>query len=90
MVLVTTGLLESLCVGSRSQNVLCTNFASCTRSSKLKETDTRSTEEILAGELPGPEEPDALETAAIRFHRTPKHGREQIPRRMQYTIFLGL
>ncbi|XP_056869174.1 dual specificity calcium/calmodulin-dependent 3',5'-cyclic nucleotide phosphodiesterase 1A isoform X1 [Takifugu flavidus] len=54
---------------SRSQNVLCTNMAACTGSSKRTETlvDTRSTEEILADELPVPEEPDALESAAIRL-----------------------
>uniref|UniRef100_A0A674PI26 Phosphodiesterase n=1 Tax=Takifugu rubripes TaxID=31033 RepID=A0A674PI26_TAKRU len=50
-------------------------MAACTGSSKRTETlvDTRSTEEILADDLPVPEEPDALESAAIRFYVPPQH-----------------
>lgn len=56
--------------GSQSQNALYTTIAASTSISDHKRTlgDPRSTEEILADELPIPEEPDALEKAAIRLH----------------------
>lgn len=63
-------LLEYNYSGSQSQNALYTTITACTSISDHKRTlgDPRSTEEILADELPIPEEPDALEKAAIRLH----------------------
>ncbi|XP_076577522.1 dual specificity calcium/calmodulin-dependent 3',5'-cyclic nucleotide phosphodiesterase 1A [Chaetodon auriga] len=54
---------------SRSQNALCTAVTACVGITDHKEIliDPRSTEEILADELPVPDEPDAMEKAAIRL-----------------------
>nr|XP_046226504.1 calcium/calmodulin-dependent 3',5'-cyclic nucleotide phosphodiesterase 1C-like [Scatophagus argus] len=54
---------------SRSQNALCTTVTACADNTDHKGilTDPRSTEEILADELPIPDEPDAMEKAAIRL-----------------------
>lgn len=56
------------CLGSRSQNALCTAVTPCTGITDGKGIlmDPRSTEEILADELPVPDEPDAMEKTAIR------------------------
>ncbi|XP_036935812.1 calcium/calmodulin-dependent 3',5'-cyclic nucleotide phosphodiesterase 1A-like, partial [Acanthopagrus latus] len=54
---------------SRSQNALCTPVTTCTGAGDHKGIwlDPRSTEEILADELPNPVEPDAMEKTAIRL-----------------------
>ncbi|XP_019121587.1 calcium/calmodulin-dependent 3',5'-cyclic nucleotide phosphodiesterase 1C isoform X2 [Larimichthys crocea] len=54
---------------SRSQNALCTAVTPCTGITDGKGIlmDPRSTEEILADELPVPDEPDAMEKTAIRL-----------------------
>lgn len=62
-----------MCAGSRSQNTLNTLNTTASDCSSLKKltgiaADTRSFEEILADELPTPEDLDAMEKAAIRFH----------------------
>lgn len=59
-----------VCAGSRSQNTLNTTVSDCTSLKKLVgiPADPRSYEEILADELPTPEDLDAMEKAAIRSH----------------------
>ncbi|XP_070841644.1 dual specificity calcium/calmodulin-dependent 3',5'-cyclic nucleotide phosphodiesterase 1C-like isoform X3 [Chaetodon trifascialis] len=54
---------------SQSQNALCTAVTACVGITDHKEIliDPRSAEEILADELPIPDEPDAMEKAAIRL-----------------------
>lgn len=57
-------------IGSRSQSTLNTTVTDCTGLTILRgfPADPRSTEEILADELPVPDELDAMEKAAIRLH----------------------
>ncbi|XP_041817459.1 calcium/calmodulin-dependent 3',5'-cyclic nucleotide phosphodiesterase 1A isoform X2 [Chelmon rostratus] len=54
---------------SQSQNALCTAVRACTGITDHKGIliDPRSTAEILADELPVPDEPDAMEKTAIRL-----------------------
>lgn len=58
------------CPGSRSQNALCTAVTAATSITDHKGIliDPRSTEEILADELPIPDALDAMEKTAIRSH----------------------
>lgn len=58
------------CPGSRSQNALCTAVTTGPGITDYKGIliDPRSTEEILADELPIPDAPDAMEKTAIRSH----------------------
>lgn len=60
------------CLGSQSQNVLCTAVKAGFDVSDHKGilVDQRTPEEILADELPNLDAPDAMEKAAIRSRKT--------------------